>query len=155
MFLTVGDPTVARRIGAETMLKSQTSRCAVFALAAVAAIAPGCRCGRDRPALPDTAIAALWAVGDGEAVERDANDLPRTSAVWDGRRVQLHGARNEVLAFQLVVRAGKPGIRALSARLPELTSVTHPADSPFRYAPPAPTLRTFAGATSPFTRSAT
>jgi Domain of unknown function (DUF4091) len=69
-------------------------------------------------------IARVWAVNDGEKIERDAQDHPlraRNSA-WDGRTVRLSGARNEVVAFQVIVEANAGGIRELSLRLPSLTS---------------------------------
>jgi len=46
--------------------------------------------------------------------------LKSRNAVWDGKRVRLFGARNEVIAFQLIVEAGSSGIKQLSAALPEL-----------------------------------
>ena len=69
-------------------------------------------------------VRRIWAVHDGEKVERDARDHPAAArnSAWDGRVVRLSGARNEVVAFQLVVEAGGRGIRRLSARLPELRS---------------------------------
>ena len=69
-------------------------------------------------------IARVWAVNDGEKIERDARDHPlgaRNSA-WDGKAVRLSGARNEVVAFQVIVEANAGGIRELSLRLPTLTS---------------------------------
>ncbi|HEY7182442.1 MAG TPA: hypothetical protein VIC84_13530, partial [Blastocatellia bacterium] len=65
---------------------------------------------------------AIWAVSDGEKIERDELNSPykRGNSVWDGKRVKLFGARNEVIAFQLIVEAGASGISRLSAALPEL-----------------------------------
>jgi hypothetical protein len=120
-------------------------RPALLAAAAVGALNPGCRCGRPpdapRPPLPDAAIATLWAAGDGEAIERDSAQAPRTSAVWDGARVVLHAAGNEVIAFQLVVRAGRRGITRLHARLPELVAGT----DRIPYAPPGADPSDFRG----------
>ena len=66
--------------------------------------------------------ARVWAVGDGEKVERDdlKNRSRASNSVWDGRRIRIFGARNEVIAFQVVVEAGADGIGALSVALPEL-----------------------------------
>jgi hypothetical protein len=80
--------------------------------------------------------AAVWAVGDGEKIERDDTAPPRTSGLWDGRRVRLFGARNEMIAFQLIVRAGAQGISQLSARLPELAQRQGPGR--ITYTPPGP-----------------
>jgi hypothetical protein len=69
-------------------------------------------------------ISRVWAVHDGEKIERDARDHPlgaRNSA-WDGRTVRISGARNEIVAFQVIVEANAGGIRELSLRLPTLTS---------------------------------
>jgi hypothetical protein len=81
-------------------------------------------------------IRHVWAVNDGEKVERDAVDHPlraRNSA-WDGKAVRISGARNEIVAFQVIVEADGSGIRALSLRLPSLVS---PAGR-ITYKPPAP-----------------
>jgi hypothetical protein len=66
----------------------------------------------------------IWAVNDGEKVERDATSHPARirNSVWDGRVVHLFGARNEIVAFQVVVEADARGIEALSLRLPALSS---------------------------------
>jgi hypothetical protein len=67
-------------------------------------------------------VAAVWAVSDGEKVERDerAHPLKAKNAVWDGRTVRLAAARNEVVAFQVIVEADGAGLAALSASLPHL-----------------------------------
>jgi hypothetical protein len=79
----------------------------------------------------------VWAVSDGEKVEGDdlAHPLEARNAVWDGRTVRLAAARNEIVAFQVVVEADAAGIRALSASLPELRR-RGGAES-IAYAPPA------------------
>src|SRR6185503_14138395 len=50
-------------------------------------------------------VRAIWAVNDGEKIERDdlnnANKAANSS--WDGHKVTIFGARNEVIAFQLIV----------------------------------------------------
>jgi hypothetical protein len=69
-------------------------------------------------------VRRVWAVDDGEKVERDARDHPAgaRNTVWDGRTVRIFGARNEIIAFQVIVEAGARGVRELSARLPSLIS---------------------------------
>jgi len=66
--------------------------------------------------------AHVWAVSDGEKVERDdlSNRNRASNSAWDGRRVKLFGARNEVVAFQVIVEAGAEGISELSVALPIL-----------------------------------
>jgi hypothetical protein len=69
-------------------------------------------------------VRRVWATTDGEKVERDASNHPASlrNAVWDGSGVRLFGARNEILAFQIIVEADTSGVRELSVRLPELVS---------------------------------
>jgi len=67
-------------------------------------------------------VVAVWAVSDGEKVERDdrAHPLKAKNAVWDGRGVHLAAARNEIVAFQVIVEADDAGVMALTASLPQL-----------------------------------
>ena len=67
-------------------------------------------------------VASVWAVADGDKIARDdvASPLRAGNSAWDGRMVRLFGARNEVLAFQVVVEADAKGITALRLSLPEL-----------------------------------
>lgn len=64
----------------------------------------------------------LWAVNDGEKVERDDLNNPnkRANSVWDGHKIKIFGARNEIVAFQLIVEAGQKGIKQLRVALREL-----------------------------------
>ena len=50
---------------------------------------------------------AIWAVNDGEKIKQDALDHPaqRGNSVWDGTLIRLFGARNETVAFQVIVPA--------------------------------------------------
>jgi len=81
-------------------------------------------------------VAALWAVGDGEKIAPDttASALAARNAAWDGRTARLFGARNEVLAFQVIVQADASGIGALSVSLPELRR--RGSSTRIAYAPP-------------------
>jgi hypothetical protein len=65
---------------------------------------------------------AIWAVNDGEKVDRDDRSHPakRSNSACDGRTVKLYGARNEIGAFQVVVEADDKGVQSLSARLSAL-----------------------------------
>jgi hypothetical protein len=90
----------------------------------------------------DAGVRRIWAVNDGEKIERDARDHPASArnSAWDGRTVRISGARNEVVAFQVIVEADERGIDRLSVRLPELGSgadrITYraPASDPTDYA---------------------
>lgn len=77
-----------------------------------------------RPA--EAGIRRVWAVNDGEKVEKDDRNHPAAAhnSAWDGRTVRLFGARNEIVAFQLIVEADAQGIDALSVQLPALSSTT-------------------------------
>jgi hypothetical protein len=79
----------------------------------------------------------VWAVNDGEKIERDdlANASARKNSAWDGRVIRLFGARNEVIAFQVVVEADARGIDRLSVALPELKR--RGGGGRIAYAPPA------------------
>jgi hypothetical protein len=72
----------------------------------------------------EAGVRRVWAVGDGEKIERDATNHPASArnSVWDGRAIHLFGARNEIIAFQVIVEADAQGIRALSISMPELVS---------------------------------
>jgi hypothetical protein len=87
-------------------------------------------------------VTALWAVSDGEKLERDdgAHPLRARNAIWDGRVVRLAAARNEIVAFQVIVEADGAGLTALSAALPQLRR--RGGTEAILYAPPAldPTL---------------
>jgi hypothetical protein len=65
---------------------------------------------------------AVWAVHDGVKVKRDDRAHPGRlrNAAWDGRTIRLVAARNEVVAFQVIVEAGASGVDDLSASLPAL-----------------------------------
>jgi hypothetical protein len=77
-------------------------------------------------ALPRPAFAqawTVWATTEDDLV-RPADGYARRqleNPVWDGRRVRLVAARNETVAFQLVVRAEQRAIDALSVFLTDLT----------------------------------
>src|SRR5258705_13188368 len=74
---------------------------------------------------PVSALASvkhIWAVNDGEKVERDDLNNPNKSSnsAWDGRKIEIFGARNEIIAFQLIVEAGSDGIQELTTSVSEL-----------------------------------
>lgn len=91
-------------------------------------------------ALPASAradIRAVWAAHDGLGLERDAVSNPARAgnAAWDGHAVSLVGARNEIVAFQLIVEADARGIDALTVSLPQLAGGNGAA---LRYRAPDP-----------------
>jgi hypothetical protein len=70
----------------------------------------------------EAAVQAVWAVHDGAGVERDDLDHParRGNSVWNGTEISLIAARNEIVAFQVIVQSDADGIEALSVALPML-----------------------------------
>src|ERR1044071_1622569 len=88
-------------------------------------------------------VRTIWAVNDGEKVERDDLNNPnkRANSAWDGQKVKIFGARNEIIAFQLIVEADQSGIERLIVALPQLVqkgghakiSYTAPAADPTNY----------------------
>jgi len=75
--------------------------------------------------LPLSTLASIqnvWAVNDGEKVEQDdlTNPNKSSNSAWDGKKVKIFGARNEVIAFQVIVEADSSPIQKLTVSLPEL-----------------------------------
>ena len=69
-------------------------------------------------------VRRVWAIGDGDKVDRDDTIHPGRAgnAVWDGTSIRLFGARNEIVAFQLIVDADGTGIGRSRRRCRELRS---------------------------------
>ena len=84
----------------------------------------------------DGARFSVWAVHDGVKVKRDdlAHPERQQNSVWDGRTIRLLAARNEVVAFQVVVEAGASPIDDLRASLP---SLERDGGGAITYRPPA------------------
>ncbi|HEY6549034.1 MAG TPA: hypothetical protein VI589_14055, partial [Vicinamibacteria bacterium] len=78
---------------------------------------------------------AIWALSDGDkvAIDERTHALRARNAVWDGRGLRLLAARNEIVAFQVVVEADEKGLGAVSVSLPFLAR----GESRIAYAPPA------------------
>jgi hypothetical protein len=94
--------------------------------------------------LPLHQPALIWAVTDGEKIDRDAlrHPLSRSNSAWDGKTIKLFGARNEIIAFQLIVEAAEKAIRSLSVSLEQLV---HPGGSAIIYTPPSGDPADYAG----------
>ena len=87
------------------------------------------------PVLAHAGVRRVWVVNDGEKIERDAVAHPAAvrNSAWDGRVGRIFGARNEIVAFQVIVEADARGIHELSVRLPVLSA----ASERIVYRPPA------------------
>ena len=81
-------------------------------------------------------IRTIWAVNDGEKIERDDLDSPNkaSNSTWDGHKIKIFGARNEIIAFQLMVEADESGIERLIVSLSELAQKGGRAK--IKYSPP-------------------
>jgi hypothetical protein len=82
-------------------------------------------------------IRHLWAVNDGEKIERDDLDNPnkKSNSAWDGQKITIFGARNEIIAFQIIVEADEDGINQLTVALPELRRQN--GGTKIKYLPPS------------------
>jgi len=89
------------------------------------------------PVTTSASVAHLWAVNDGEKVKRDdlSNPNKNSNSAWDGHQVKIFGARNEIIAFQLIVEAGLDGIKRLTVSLPTLRQ--QGGQARITYVPPA------------------
>jgi hypothetical protein len=87
----------------------------------------------------------VWGIHDGEKIRPDDRESPwkASNQAWDGRRIRVFGARNEIVAFQVIVEAGGAGIRGLELSLPALR--LRGGGAAIRYAPPAEDPSDFRG----------
>ena len=95
--------------------------------------------------LPASAdLASVWAVDDGEKVFQDDLTHPLKAgggdnSVWDGSTVSLFAARNETVAFQLILQAGVSGAAQCDVNVSSLANGaatirgSHPLLSPNDY----------------------
>lgn len=69
-------------------------------------------------------IDRIWVVDDGVKVLRDDLDHPAASGsknpVWDGEVIRLFGARNEVVAFQVILQSGPEGASRIDMEVSDL-----------------------------------
>ncbi len=89
-------------------------------------------------------IGAIWAVNDSEKIDKDDLQNPQkvSNSVWDGHRVMIFGARNEIIACQLIIEANARGINKLSVAVADLKQkngtakivYTAPVSDPTQYA---------------------
>jgi hypothetical protein len=74
--------------------------------------------------LAGSGLRRLWAVEDGEKILREDLENPLKSgegnSVWDGRSVKLAAARNEIVAFQLILEADEEGARGVNVSVSDL-----------------------------------
>jgi len=90
-------------------------------------------------------LQAVWAVDDGEKVFQDDLGHPLKSggvgnSVWNGATVSLFGARNEIVAFQVILEANAEGAQNLDVVVSDLVGSkggviagSHPLPAPNDY----------------------
>jgi hypothetical protein len=96
------------------------------------------------PAVGFAQIKRVWALDDGEKIKKEdiTNSLAtdKNNAVWKNNSVNIFGARNEIVAFQLMIQADVSGATNVNVVISDLKngssvipgSATGPAD-PFDY----------------------
>jgi hypothetical protein len=89
-------------------------------------------------------ISRIWAVDDSEKIKQEDLENPlatdKNNTVWKNNIVNIFGARNEIIAFQLIIQADTSGVSHVNVEISNLTngasaipgSVTGPTD-PFDY----------------------
>ena len=77
----------------------------------------------EEPEKPVPGLASVWALHDGEKVERDDLDHPAKTGntAWRDGVVHVFGGRNEIVAFQVIVEADDIGMQGLDAKLAGLS----------------------------------
>ncbi len=98
-----------------------------------------------RMSLSEAGVQKLWAAGDGARIDKFdfGNPLAASNSVWDGERISIFGARNEIVAFQVIVQSDAEGIASLDASLPFLTQRN--GRSSIVYTPPRPDPTDYVG----------
>ncbi len=89
-------------------------------------------------------IQRVWAVDDGERIKKTATSHPLATSgnnrVWDGAGISLFGARNEFVAFQLIIQGNGNGTNNVNVLL----------DSLFNTVTPSSVIKNSAGALNPY-----
>jgi hypothetical protein len=71
-------------------------------------------------------ISRVWAIDDGEKIKQEdiSNPLANSpqNTLWDGKTVKLFGAKNEIVAFQLIIQADNSDVKNINVKLNELAS---------------------------------
>ena len=85
--------------------------------------------------LAATAIEAVWANDGGDKVLREerrslASGGRVLNSVWDGRRISLFGARNEIVSVALILETAGVAAKDIDIRLPELVGSSRCNDKP-------------------------
>ncbi len=75
-------------------------------------------------------ITRVWGVDDGERIKKTNLTHPLATSssnkVWNGSSISLFGARNEVIAFQLIIQGNSTGATGVNVTLDSLRKSTTP-----------------------------
>jgi len=75
---------------------------------------------------PPSGISRIWAIDDSEKIRKDdiANTLANdpSNAVWVNNTINLFGGKNEIVAFQLIIEAGKKGASGINVIVSDLVN---------------------------------
>jgi hypothetical protein len=71
-------------------------------------------------------IDRIWAIDDGEKVKKGDLNHPlafsSSNLVWDGNSISIFGARNEIVAFQLIIQSNSSNTNNVNVTLDQLTN---------------------------------
>jgi hypothetical protein len=86
------------------------------------------RCSRHTVPL-GPGVTGVWAIDESEKVKRDDLDhwakMSPDNSVWDGKRISVFGARNEVVGFQVILEAHGSGAHDVTIRLDSVSSAMY------------------------------
>jgi hypothetical protein len=73
---------------------------------------------------PEKELNRIWVIDDGEKIRQDDINNPLATSplnpVWNGKRINLSGARNEIIAFQIILQADARGADNVDIKFKEL-----------------------------------
>jgi hypothetical protein len=106
---------------------SRALRARILLFCATAALVPSA-CLLPREDLR-AGVTGVWAIDESEKVRATDTDhwgkTDRRNEVWDGQRIRLFGARNEIVACQVILEAMGTGAEGVAVRLDSLTCGTY------------------------------
>jgi hypothetical protein len=118
---------------------------ALLILTGVLFLSVSCKKDELKPIEPSIkGIKRVWALDDGEKIKKEDVNNPLASdpdnLVWKNNKINLFGARNEIIAFQIIIQAEKGGVEAVNVTVSDLKNGGYlikgssggPAD-PFNY----------------------
>jgi hypothetical protein len=75
-----------------------------------------------------TGVKRIWALDDGEKIKREDIDNPlatnMNNVVWKDTTINIFGARNEIIAFQLIIQSEKNGVQNVNVFISDLKNGT-------------------------------